>query len=258
MNTLKVALVQTDLVWEAPDENRRVIGEKVYRLEQEVDLIILPEMFTSGFTMNPASVAETMQGETLLWLQEIAKRKQAAILGSLVIEQEEKYYNRLLFVQPDGSILYYDKRHLFTLAGENEAYTAGTEKLVIDYKGWKICPMICYDLRFPVWSRNVDSYDFLIYIANWPKPRIEAWETLLKARAIENVSYCAGVNRIGVDSNGYEYTGNSVVFDPLGKTLFSVASNENAIAIVQLDKSYVSATREKLPFLEDRDSFTLY
>jgi predicted amidohydrolase len=222
-----------------------------------VDIILLPEMFTSGFTMNPTKVAESMQGETVAWMKESASKKQAAITGSLVVEENGFYYNRLLFVHPDGVVESYDKRHTFTLAGENEVYSAGTQKLIVNYKGWKICPLICYDLRFPVWARNVENYDVLIYVANWPKVRIAAWDALLKARAIENMSYCIGVNRVGLDGNNHEYSGHSAAYDVLGNRLDSIPVEKEAIEIVTLNKRDLETYRMKLNFLEDRDEFSL-
>lgn len=223
---------------------------------EEVDLIVLPEMFSSGFTMNPKAVAETMNGETIAWLQHLAKAKDCAITGSLVIEENGKYYNRLVFVYPNGELKTYDKRHLFTLAGEDKVYTAGKEKLIIEYKGFRICPLICYDLRFPVFARNVEDYDVLIYVANWPKPRINAWDILLKARAVENMSYAIGVNRIGMDENELEYVGHSQTVDFLGNYLLE-AQETDGVFIVELDKEKLLETRSKLAFLKDKDSFKL-
>lgn len=223
---------------------------------EEVDLIVLPEMFVSGFTMNPKAVAETMNGETIAWLQHLAKAKDCAITGSLVIEENGKYYNRLVFVYPNGELKTYDKRHLFTLAGEDKVYTAGKEKLIIEYKEFRICPLICYDLRFPVFARNVEDYDVLIYVANWPKPRINAWDILLKARAVENMSYVIGVNRIGKDENELEYVGHSQAVDFLGNYLLEPQETDG-VFIVELDKEKLLETRSKLAFLEDKDQFRL-
>ena len=223
---------------------------------EEVDLIVLPEMFVSGFTMNPKAVAETMNGETIAWLQHLAKAKDCAITGSLVIEENGKYYNRLVFVYPNGELKTYDKRHLFTLAGEDKVYTAGKEKLIIEYKEFRICPLICYDLRFPVFARNVEDYDVLIYVANWPKPRINAWDILLKARAVENMSYAIGVNRIGKDENELEYVGHSQAVDFLGNYLLEPQETDG-VFIVELDKGKLLETRSKLAFLEDKDQFRL-
>jgi predicted amidohydrolase len=253
---MKIALIQTSLIWENPNENRRLIQYKINAISQYVDLIVLPEMFTSGFTMNPKNVAETMQGKTILWLQNLAKAKNCAITGSVVIEENGKYFNRLVFVFPNGEIQYYDKRHLFTLAGEDKVYIAGTKKLIVDYKGFKICPLICYDLRFPVFSRNLEDYDLLIYVANWPKPRVKAWDILLKARAVENMSYVIGVNRVGLDNNNHEYVGHSQAIDFLGNCIIEPYEIED-IFIVELNKEKMLETRSKLAFLNDKDEFKI-
>ena len=255
---LKVAIVQSDLVWENSEQNRVNFYNKIESISEKIDLIVLPEMFTTGFTMNPEKVAETMQGKTVSWMVKLAATKNIAITGSLVIRENSNYYNRLFFVFPDGTIEYYDKRHTFTLAGEDRVYTAGKNKLIINYKGWSICPLICYDLRFPVWARNVEDYDLLLYVANWPKKRIAAWDTLLKARAIENMCYTIGVNRIGFDDNKYEYTGHSACYDVLGEKISSIKPNEETIEIITLKKEMVTKLREKLQFLNDRDSFTIH
>ena len=254
---LKIAIIQTDLVWENPIENRRMLEDKINAISTEIDLIILPEMFTSGFTMNAVSVAESMDGETLVWLKSIAEEKQVAIIGSLVITENNNFYNRLVCVEPSGAVSHYDKRHTFTLAGEDNVYSAGKEKLIFNYKSWRICPLICYDLRFPVWARNVEDYDLLIYVANWPKIRINAWDALLKARAIENMSYCIGVNRVGLDGNNYEYTGHSAAYDVLGNRIDSIPENKEATEIAVLEKEHVKKYREKLNFLTDKDDFNL-
>ncbi len=254
---LKIAIIQSDLVWENPEQNRQLFTEKIDAISEKVDLILLPEMFTSGFTMQPKNVSETMNGKTIQWLKALALKKKTAISGSMVIEDDEKFYNRLVFVYPNGEMTTYNKRHTFTLAGEDKLYTAGTKKIIVDFKGWKICPMVCYDLRFPVWARNTENYDLLFYVANWPKPRIEAWHTLLKARAIENMSYCIGVNRVGTDNNGYQYTGNSVAFDALGKQISTIKPNERATETITISKEHLETTREKFKFLEDRDEFTI-
>lgn len=253
---MKAALIQTALHWENPNKNRSYLNEKINSISQYVDLIVLPEMFASGFTMNPKNVAETMQGETIFWLKKTAKEKNCAITGSLVIEENGNYYNRLVFVFPSGEIQTYDKRHLFTLAGEHKVYTAGTSKLIVDYKGFKICPLICYDLRFPVFSRNVEEYDLLIYVANWPKPRVNAWDILLKARAVENMSYVIGVNRTGSDENSLEYVGHSQAVDFLGNYIQEPQETEG-VFIVEFDKEKLLETRSRLAFLDDKDSFTL-
>jgi predicted amidohydrolase len=253
---MKIALIQTTLIWENPNENRSLLQYKINAISQYVDLIVLPEMLTSGFTMNPKNVAETMQGETILWLKDIAKTKNCAITGSLVIEENGNYFNRLVFVFPNGEIQQYDKRHLFTLAGEDKVYASGTEKLIVEYKGFKICPLICYDLRFPVFSRNVEDYDLLIYVANWPKLRVNAWDILLKARAVENMSYVIGVNRIGMDDNNHEYVGHSQAIDFLGNHIVEPYETED-IFVVELNKEKMLETRSKLAFLKDKDEFEI-
>ncbi len=253
---MKVAILQTDLVWENPIYNRLTIESKVLSSDKKFDILVLPEMFTSGFTMNPERVAETMQGETIQWLKSLAKQKKTAIIGSLVIEEEGNYFNRLVFVTPKGEIQYYNKRHLFTLAGEEKVYTKGTEKVIFEYKDWKICPQVCYDLRFPVFARNVEDYDLLVYVANWPKVRTQAWDALLKARAIENMSFVIGVNRVGKDANGHDYIGHSQVLDELGNELITPLE-ESDLQVVSLNKKKMYETRAKLNFLNDKDEFEL-
>jgi len=257
MKDLKTAIIQADLTWEDPQQNRRYFSEKLDAISDQVDLIILPEMFSTGFTMNPYEVAESMDGETILWMTKLAKEKDSAITGSLIIKENELYYNRLVFVYPSGEIEWYDKRHTFTLAGEHNVYTAGTEKLIIEYKGWKICPLICYDLRFPVWARNVEEYDLVLFVANWPKPRIAAWDALLKARAIENMSYCIGVNRVGFDANKYEYVGHSAVYNGLGENISGNTTSAETTIIVPLIAKHLEQIRQKLQFLNDMDSFKI-
>ncbi|WP_272150505.1 amidohydrolase [Tenacibaculum aiptasiae] len=254
-NKLKIALIQADLVWENPTENRNRFQEKIMAISDTIDLIILPEMFTTGFSMTPENIAETMEGNTVNWMLKLAKEKNCAITGSIIITENDNYYNRLLFVHPSGKVESYDKKHTFTLAGEHEVYTAGKTKNIIDYKGWKICPLICYDLRFPVWARNTENYDLLLYVASWPKPRIEAWDSLLKARAIENMSYTIGVNRVGVDPNNYEYNGNSVAYDMLGNCMDKKNNNEEVSIIIELDKESQLKIRNRFRFLEDQDNF---
>lgn len=253
---LTISLIQTSLHWHDRAKNLEELSYKIQAVSQPTDLVILPEMFTSGFTMEPAEVAEFMDGETVAWMLDLAKRKNTAICGSIVItDGNNNYYNRFLFVEANGNISYYDKKHTFTLAGEDKVYKAGDSQTIIEYKGWKIYPLICYDLRFPVWSRNAFDYDLLLYVANWPEPRVNAWDALLKARAIENMACCVGVNRIGKDANGHNYVGHSAVYDSLGKTLFFTDKEESAT--LTLSKSDMQANREKLRFLEDRDKFTL-
>ncbi len=253
---MKIALIQTHLIWENPLENRSHLAQKITGFMEDVDLIVLPEMFSTGFTMHPERVAETMKGETVAWLQHLAKAKDCAITGSLVIEENGNYYNRLVFVFPDGKIEHYNKRHLFSLAGENKVFTEGKSKLIVDYKGWKICPLICYDLRFPVYSRNDSNYDLLIFVANWPNVRAEAWNSLLKARAIENMAYAIGVNRIGVDENGNTYSGDSQIVDGMGNYCLNPQQSDG-VFIVEIDKKSQDRNRKKYGFLDDADAFEL-
>lgn len=253
---MKIALIQSSLFWENPKANRNHFEEKINAITEKVDLIVLPEMFSTGFTMNPEAVAETIQGETILWLQCVAKAKNSAITGSLVIKENDNFFNRLLFVFPSGEIQFYDKRHLFTLAGEDIVYTSGKEKLIVEYLGWKICPLVCYDLRFPVFARNVEDYELLIYVANWPKSRIQAWDILLKARSVENMCYTIGVNRIGFDNNNFEYDGHSKAVDFMGNHVLEPQETEG-VFIVELDKGKLAEARKKLGFLDDRDAFEL-
>ncbi|WP_456313514.1 amidohydrolase [Pseudomonas shirazensis] len=253
---MKVALIQSNLYWEDIAKNRNNFESKIKQIDSEIDLIVLPEMFSTGFTMNAAAIAESMQGETILWMQSVAKENNCAITGSLVIEENNQYYNRMLFVFPSGEIQYYDKRHLFTLAGEDQTYTGGTQKVIVTYLEWKICLQVCYDLRFPVFARNVENYDLILYVANWPTVRANAWDILLKARAVENLSYVVGVNRTGQDANDYDYIGHSQVVDYLGNYILEPQETED-VFVVELDKSILLETRKKLNFLNDRDSFEI-
>lgn len=257
-NSLHVAIFQADLVWENPNQNRENFTKKIEEITQDVDLIVLPEMFTSGFTMTPEHIAETEEGETIIWMKKMAFQKQAAIVGSVAIKDNSDYYNRLFFVHPNGFVDTYDKKHTFTLAGEDKVYKRGNSKVIVNYKGFKIQPLICYDLRFPVWSRIAEEdYNVLIYVANWPKIRVHAWNTLLQARAIENMSYCIGVNRVGLDANNYEYSGHSAVYDALGKKLSNTQPNIEGVEIIVLNKKHIDDVRSKLRFLDDKDSFSL-
>ncbi|TRX38080.1 nitrilase family protein [Flavobacterium sp. ZT3R18] len=253
---MKIALIQSPLFWENPEKNRNAFEKKINAITYAVDLIVLPEMFTTGFTMKPNHVAETMHGETLTWLALLAKAKNSAITGSLVVTENGNFYNRLVFVFPSGEVQFYDKKHLFTLAGEDKIYTGGNKKIIVEYLGWKICPLVCYDLRFPVFARNAEEYDVLIYVASWPKIRINAWDALLKARAIENMSYTIGVNRIGEDDNGYQYNGHTQVVNFLGDYILEPIENKG-VFIVELNKAELLLARKKFNFLNDRDPFVL-
>ena len=249
---MKIAIIQTLLFWENPIANRKHFEQKIYSILENIDIIVLPEMFTSGFTMHPELVAETMSGETIELLKQLAEAKNCAITGSLVITENNLFYNRMVFVFPDGKIEYYDKKHLFTLAGEDKKYKAGNQKKIVEFRNFKICLQICYDLRFPTFARNKEDYDILIYVANWPKTRINAWNILLKARALENMCYAVGVNRIGADNNNLEYVGHSQVVDYLGNNLIE-PQKEEGVFITNLNKLEMLETRNKLGFLKDRD-----
>ena len=254
--SLRLTLVQSHLHWEDKNANLRQFEEKLAGLREPTDLIILPEMFTTGFTMNAHSMAEPTNGPALDWMAAQATRLDAVITGSCIVEDAGNYYNRLLWVRPDGTFEQYDKRHLFTLAGEHETYTAGQQRLTVDINGWKAVPLICYDLRFPVWARNTNGYDLLIYVANWPEMRRQAWRTLLSARAIENQAYTIGVNRIGVDGLDYPYTGDSSAFNFAGEELLHTARQEG---LYTLSLSYEAQQkfRQKLQFLPDQDDFSI-
>lgn len=252
---LRLALVQTPLHWENPVANRKMFSEKIGAVSNDVDLIILPEMFTTGFTMKPTNIGESEGHKTVQWMQKIANDQGVALTGSVVFNENGNFYNRLFFVIPKGEPHIYDKKHTFTLAGEDKVYAAGKTKNVFQYKGFSIYPLICYDLRFPVWARNTENYDVLIYVANWPKPRVNAWDTLLKARAIENMAYCVGVNRVGTDGLGHEYSGHSAIYDVLGNPI--AYSEKEEILYATLSKQHIKTEREKLRFLEDRDEFIL-
>jgi len=262
-NQLSVAVLQSDICWHEPSKNREMFENQITSIESAIDLIILPEMFTTGFTMEAAQNAETMQGETIQWMKKMAIEKEAAITGSIIIEENNQYFNRLIWIHKDGTLHYYDKKHLFSLAGEHLNYTPGVEPLIVDLEGWKIRPAICYDLRFPVWLRNkfnpqknAYDYDLLIVVANWPTKRISAWKTLLQARAIENQAFVVGLNRIGTDGNNHHYSGDSAVYNELGETLYLKADIAD-IGVLTLNKESLTNTRNHLPFLADADSFTI-
>lgn len=254
---LKITIIQSELIWEDPDANRKNFDKKIEEVPADADLIILPEMFTTGFTMQVKNVAETMQGKSIKWMLKKASENNAVLMGSVIIEEQKKYFNRYIVAFPSGEIKYYDKKHLFTMAGENRVFTAGSEKLLFTYKSFRICPLICYDLRFPVWARNSDNFDLLIYVANWPKTRINAWDTLLKARAIENLCYSIGVNRVGTDKNNLIYNGHSVVNNALGETLLQFKESQELTKSIILFKEHINETRRKLSFLDDRDNFEI-
>jgi predicted amidohydrolase len=255
MEELQVTLVQTQLHWEQPAENLAMFKNKLESISADSDLIVLPEMFTTGFSMNPDGLAS--QTEIYAWVHELSKKCDAAIYGSVMFKDGDSFLNRGIFMRPDGQKDVYDKRHTFTLAGEEKVYDRGNHRTTVEYLGWKINLQICYDLRFPVWSRNTDDYDLILYVANWPQPRVNAWDALLRARAIENMSYCIGVNRVGKDGNQMPYVGHSQCFDPLGAALITEAWEEEGMKHVTLSRKHITETRKKLRFLNDRDRFTL-
>lgn len=254
---LTVTLIQSDLVWEKIAENLDRFQLKIESISKETDLIILPEMFATGFSMNPKQFAEIPEGKIHDWMKSMANKANAVITGSIIVKEESKYYNRLIWMNPDGSYQKYDKRHLFTFAGEDKHYDAGNKELTVDLKGWKIKTLICYDLRFPVWSRNINNYDILLYVANWPHRRSDAWKTLLKARAIENQSFVVAVNRVGNDNNYVEFSGDSVILSPKGEKISNIKPFEECIETVTLSKREILGFREKFNVLADADKFNL-
>lgn len=255
--SLRISLVQTDLFWHQPEQNRAMLTDKLASLKETTDLIVLPEMFTTGFTMQPESVAEPEQGETLAWMLAQARTLNSAICGSVVVKSDQGYHNRFYWAQPDGQHYHYDKRHLFRMAGEHQFYCAGETALVIEYLGWRIFPQICYDLRFPVWSRNQGQYDLAIYVANWPEVRRHPWQVLLQARAIENLCYVAGVNRVGTDANQLPYSGDSALIDFKGQPQLSAAPGVEFVQTTCLSKQALIDFRTAFPAFSDADPFTL-
>jgi omega-amidase len=257
MNThLRVTLVQSEIAWEAPAANRHRLAEHFRGLAGHTDLIVLPEMFSTGFSMGAEALAESMNGPTVGWMREEAAAMGCVITGSLIVRDQGRYFNRLVWARPDGSLAHYDKRHLFRMAGEHAHYAAGGSRLTVELKGWRICPLVCYDLRFPVWSRNRGDYDLLLYVANWPARRAHAWSALLRARAIENLCYVAGVNRIGRDGNGTSYAGDSVALDFLGQPISSEGRGDRVETAV-LDMESLRTHRESFPAHLDADAFEL-
>ena len=254
---LHLTLIQPDIVWEDKIANIRQYEQTITNLLSPKQVVILPEMFSTGFSMDAERLAEPMNGPTITWMANMAIKNRIILTGSLIIEEEGRYYNRMLWVQPDGVIGYYDKRHLFAHAHEDRHYTPGTTRLITQVNGWRINLQICYDLRFPVWARNQgNEYDVLIYVANWPQQRSLAWKTLLQARAIENLCYVAGINRVGTDAKGNIYTGDSSVFGPLGELIWQNTGDVTSQTIT-LEKQVITKTRESLPFLNDADKFML-
>ncbi len=257
MENLKISTFQGYLYWENIDKNLQNISTRLGNIREKTDLIILPEMFSTGFTMEAEKLAEPMGGKTMQWMYNTAKEFDCVITGSIIIAEQGKFYNRLIWMQPDGTYEYYDKRHLFALGKEHLNYTAGDKKLIVGLKGWKICPMICYDLRFPVWMRNVDNeYDLLIVTANWPERRIAHWRALIIARAIENQAYVIGVNRVGHDGNEVYHSGDSMCVDPMGNIVYNKRDEEDLYTFTILADE-ITKTRRTLPFLKDADEFSI-
>jgi len=261
MAELNITSIQSNLYWENKADNLRMFSQKIEQLPIHAELVILPEMFATGFTMNPHPFAETMDGDTVRWMRETASENKIILTGSVIIKEDDKFFNRLIWMLPNGELGFYDKRHLFAFAGENEKYSAGHKRLIASVKGWKINLQVCYDLRFPVWARQqtkngVPEYDVLIYVANWPERRSHAWKPLLCARAIENQCYVIGVNRVGKDGNGIYHSGNSMMINPLGEVLYHMSDDEDIFTLTLL-KEDLEKIREKFPFNRDADSFTL-
>ena len=264
MNDLRVTLVQGDTRWHDPAGNRDYYGRLIAPVHGHTDLVLLPETFTSGFSNDAISQAETMDGPTVAWMRAQARTLNAAVCGSVQLRDGDAIYNRLLFVMPDGDLRSYDKRHLFRYAKEHERYAPGRERLTVEWRGWRICPLVCYDLRFPVFSRNrfdlerpgALDYDLLLYVANWPSPRAYPWKTLLRARAIENLCYVAGLNRVGRDGNGLDYSGDSAVIDFLGHPV-SECADEEVVVTTTLQAKELIAYRERFPAMLDGDRFSL-
>ncbi|MBV6647617.1 MAG: amidohydrolase [Cyclobacteriaceae bacterium] len=261
MQSLNIAVIQSALHWQNIDANLAMFEEKIWQIQFSPDIIFLPEMFTTGFSMESADLAEPPNSKTFRWMKQQASQSKAVLIGSCIIVEKKKYFNRLFAVYPDGSFSYYDKKHLFRLAGEDASFSPGKKRLIIEVKGWRVLPLVCYDLRFPVWARSVSSaertyeYDLVAYVANWPAPRIAAWDTLLSARAIENQSFAVGTNRLGQDGYGKEYPGHSGVYNYLGGQM--AFSSEECILEATLDGEALLAFRDRFPFQRDADGFQL-
>ncbi|MBT3383964.1 MAG: amidohydrolase [Prolixibacteraceae bacterium] len=254
MQNLKITIIQPDIIWENPKGNLEKYSQLIDNIEN-TDVIILPEMFTTGFSMHPENLKESMDGISVNWMKKVAANKNASVVGSLIIEENKQIFNRALWVFPNGKMEKYDKRHLYTMGQEHLHYSPGKDKLIVEFRGWKFCPLICYDLRFPVWSRNQENYDVLIYMANWPSPRHHVWKNLLVARAVENQSYCFGVNRTRTDGTGLKYLGDSALVSPKGKADF-MGENES-VRTFETSYSELHNFRKSFPLLEDRDEFQI-
>jgi len=259
-SSLTLSLIQTDLHWEDKAANLSMLEGKIMSIQERTEIVVLPEMFSTGFSMNPKQLAEPMNGESVQWMKRVAKERKIILTGSLIIEEDDHYFNRLLWVLPNGSLGYYDKRHRFAFAGEDKEYTAGQKRMIASVNGWKINLQVCYDLRFPVWARQqsgeAPEYDLLLYVANWPERRNHAWKTLLTARAIENQCYVVGLNRVGNDGNNIHHSGDSMVIDGLGTVLFQQA-NDAIVHTITLQKEPLQEIRTRFPFWKDADDFKI-
>jgi len=256
-NSLKISCIQSDLAWENIDQNLDMFKDKLIQVPNETDIVVLPEMFTTGFSMNSLELAESMDDKSFNWMKEQSKKLKKIIIGSIIIKEDKNYYNRCITMFPDGKFYTYDKGHLFRMEKEHEDFTKGEQKTIFKHNGCRVCTLICYDLRFPVWSRNQDDYDLLIYIASWPESRREVWNTLLKARAIENQSYVIGVNRIGKDGEGITYSGDTVIIDPKGRIIQKAKDYQEEIISADLSLNELNKFREKFPVFLDADNFKL-
>jgi omega-amidase len=281
MSTLTITTIQSNLIWEEKQANLRLLEKKIAGIEEKAEIVVLPEMFNTGFSMKPSLLAETMEGETIGWMKRVSSDYGVVLTGSIMIREADKFYNRLIWMLPNGQYGHYDKRHLFAFGEEDKHYSRGNKRLIASVKGWKINLQVCYDLRFPVWARNrvfdsaqtpgsgtstpaisgtgslsAPEYDLLIYVANWPERRSHAWKTLLCARAIENQCYVVGVNRVGTDGNNVYHSGNSLVIDPLGQVLYHMADEED-VNTITLQKEMLEDVREKFPFWKDADDFMI-
>ena len=254
---LSITFLQFDLSWEFPAENRFKVDALLDAHQPDTELIVLPEMFTTGFTMNSADLAESMDEETILWLRNNARKWNAVFSGSIIVKEDTGFFNRLIWMAPDGKFQFYDKKHLFRMGEEHRVFAAGSEKLIVNFKGWRFRPLICYDLRFPVWSRIQNDYDVLIYVANWPESRREVWKALLIARALENQCYVLGVNRIGVDGKGVSYSGDSMLINPRGKLISTTRPYEESLETVEISLKDLNEFREKFPVHLDADEFLM-
>lgn len=261
MSILTITTIQTKLHWEDKRANLQMLEDKIFALSEKTEIVVLPEMFSTGFSMQPELFAETMDGETVEWMQRVSREKGIVLTGSIIAQENGNYFNRLIWMLPNGQAGVYDKRHLFAYGSEDQHYTAGNKRLIASVKGWKINLQVCYDLRFPVWARQQFSngepeYDVLVYVANWPEKRSHAWKTLLCARAIENQCYVVGVNRVGNDGNNIYHSGNTLVIDPLGQVLYHMADEED-INTITLSKQKLEEVRTRFPFLNDADDFII-